>query len=158
MLSVEAQKMLDTCPYCHRRLVSHASLRCNWCGEEIKDPEYQANAKVEREIFQVDQAMHDAASRRFNYGNYGSGFYPGNQNIVSNQWPTVDLHARRTLEAEIRNAALKKATAQPDPTVADQLEDPSAPPRFVPIGQQEPDQDEPVKPDDGKERFKRLEL
>jgi len=42
---------MDVCPQCHRKLLTHASLKCSWCGAEITDPTYQAEAMREREAF-----------------------------------------------------------------------------------------------------------
>lgn len=51
---------METCPNCHRKLISHASARCNWCGQVIEDPQYQAEATANREVFLTEQALHDA--------------------------------------------------------------------------------------------------
>lgn len=53
---------MNQCPYCHRRLISHISPRCNWCGQEINDAEYQAKADADREVFFAQQALHEAQS------------------------------------------------------------------------------------------------
>jgi hypothetical protein len=53
---------MNQCPYCHRRLISHISPRCNWCGQEINDAEYQAKADADRELFFAQQALHEAQS------------------------------------------------------------------------------------------------
>jgi hypothetical protein len=50
------------CPKCRRRLLSHASAKCNWCGAEIVDADYQAQAQADREAYFVHQAQHDAQS------------------------------------------------------------------------------------------------
>lgn len=42
---------MDTCPKCHRKLLSHASKCCNWCGEAIEDPEYQQSAEANRAAY-----------------------------------------------------------------------------------------------------------
>jgi hypothetical protein len=53
---------MNECPHCHRRLLSHTSPNCSWCGQEIKDTAYQQNAAVERQAYFAEQAMHDAIS------------------------------------------------------------------------------------------------
>lgn len=53
---------MNDCPHCGRKLLSKASVRCNWCGTEIEDPAYQAQAENEREAFFAHQAEHDAQS------------------------------------------------------------------------------------------------
>lgn len=57
-----SEKTMNNCPHCHRRLISHISPRCNWCGKEIEDAAYQANADTERAAFFAQQAIHDAQS------------------------------------------------------------------------------------------------
>jgi hypothetical protein len=37
--------MIDTCPNCGRKLLSHTLLTCGWCGEVIADDEYQEQAR-----------------------------------------------------------------------------------------------------------------
>lgn len=54
---------MDTCPHCHRRLLSHISIRCNWCGAEIEDPAYLAQAEVERAAARAEDALHSLQSR-----------------------------------------------------------------------------------------------
>jgi hypothetical protein len=54
---------VEVCPKCQRKLISHASARCNWCGEEIADSAYQAEADFKREALHAQQAMHDAKAR-----------------------------------------------------------------------------------------------
>ena len=53
---------MDTCPHCHRRLLSHISVRCNWCGTEITDPAYLAQAEVERATSRAEDALHSLQS------------------------------------------------------------------------------------------------
>lgn len=53
---------MTTCPHCHKRLLSQASARCNWCGESINDAEYQAHAQTERDAYFRHIAAHDAQS------------------------------------------------------------------------------------------------
>jgi len=53
---------MNNCPHCHRRLISHISPRCNWCGKEIEDAAYQAKADTERAAFFAQQAIHDTQS------------------------------------------------------------------------------------------------
>lgn len=49
---------MNTCPNCSRKLLSHISIRCNWCGAEIKDPEYRAQAEVEHAALRAEDALH----------------------------------------------------------------------------------------------------
>ncbi|MGO8670040.1 MAG: hypothetical protein ACLQVD_01525 [Capsulimonadaceae bacterium] len=51
---------MDTCPSCNRKLISHISTRCNWCGAEINDPAYLTQAERNRQAFLAQQAIHDA--------------------------------------------------------------------------------------------------
>ncbi len=49
---------MSVCPACGRKLLSHISASCNWCGVEIHDAAYLARADVERAALQVEQAQH----------------------------------------------------------------------------------------------------
>lgn len=51
---------MDTCPQCNRKLLSHASMRCNWCGAEINDEGYQQKAAQERAIYRAHESYRDA--------------------------------------------------------------------------------------------------
>ena len=51
---------MTVCPKCGRRLLSHCSARCNWCGEEITDPNYVAAAEVNRASFMMQDRMEAA--------------------------------------------------------------------------------------------------
>ncbi len=53
---------MDTCPHCRRKLLSHISARCNWCGVEITDAAYLAQADVERAAFRAEDALHSLQS------------------------------------------------------------------------------------------------
>jgi hypothetical protein len=37
--------MIDSCPKCGRKLLSHIQPTCVWCGAEILDEEYQEHAR-----------------------------------------------------------------------------------------------------------------
>lgn len=50
------------CPCCGRKLLSHASSVCNWCGYRIDDPDFQENAKHERDLFFQHAEEHEQAS------------------------------------------------------------------------------------------------
>lgn len=53
---------MNICPHCHRRLLTHTSASCNWCGQEIGDAAYQQQADAERQAFFAHQAQRDAQS------------------------------------------------------------------------------------------------
>jgi hypothetical protein len=53
---------MDTCPTCNRKLISHSSAKCNWCGAVIPDGTYQAQAAASRNAYFAEEAAHDAAS------------------------------------------------------------------------------------------------
>jgi hypothetical protein len=55
---------MTTCPDCGRRLLAQASVRCNWCGAEIVDPEFRARAENERDAYFAHQREHDASAIR----------------------------------------------------------------------------------------------
>ena len=44
-----------------RKFISHISPRCNWCGHEIQDAAYQAEAEIRREAHAIEEARHDRA-------------------------------------------------------------------------------------------------
>jgi hypothetical protein len=44
--------------------LTHASVRCNWCGAEITDPEFRERADGERKEYFAHQRQHDAQSLR----------------------------------------------------------------------------------------------
>ena len=49
------------CPKCKRKLLTQASVFCNWCGERIEDEEYQARAAEARQSRdQADKAQLEA--------------------------------------------------------------------------------------------------
>ena len=50
---------MDTCPHCNRKLVTRNSPRCSWCGEEIHDAQYLAEAKANREAMAAEERAHD---------------------------------------------------------------------------------------------------
>lgn len=52
---------MELCPKCHRKLLSHASANCNWCGCKIDDPEYQQAADQSREAFFYRDRLEQAA-------------------------------------------------------------------------------------------------
>ena len=70
---------MDVCPHCRRRLLSHISTRCNWCGTEITDAAYLAQAEVERATSRAEDALHSLQSltinpltQRYSYFNQAS--------------------------------------------------------------------------------------
>ncbi len=54
---------MDDCPHCYRRLLSHISARCNWCGMEVTDAAYLAQAGVERIAARAEDALHSLQSQ-----------------------------------------------------------------------------------------------
>ncbi|MDQ2800309.1 MAG: hypothetical protein M3Y13_11795 [Armatimonadota bacterium] len=50
---------MNNCPHCGRKLLSHISAKCNWCGTEIEDTAYLAQAEVQRAILEAERAQHD---------------------------------------------------------------------------------------------------
>src|SRR5690242_18263148 len=52
--------MVNVCPHCQRKLLTHTSAKCNWCGEPIPDAAYQQAAEVERATYFAHQAQRDA--------------------------------------------------------------------------------------------------
>ena len=64
---------MNACPACGRKLLSHISSSCNWCGVEIRDADYLARADVERAAVQAEQAQHSWQSFTIMQGG-GPGF------------------------------------------------------------------------------------
>lgn len=60
---------MATCAHCGRKLLSHISARCNWCGGEIDDPAYQSQAEAGRAAFFAEQARHDLQTLSIMRGN-----------------------------------------------------------------------------------------
>lgn len=56
---------MNTCPHCGRKLLSHISAKCNWCGAEIEDAAYLAQAEVERAALETERAQHDRQAMGF---------------------------------------------------------------------------------------------
>lgn len=46
--SAEGADDIAICPTCKRRLLTHTSALCNWCGAKIDNPEYQTKAAQNR--------------------------------------------------------------------------------------------------------------
>src|SRR5579863_7332224 len=53
---------MENCPKCGRKLLSRASDRCNWCGAQLEDAGYLAQAAEARTQFFAHQADADAQS------------------------------------------------------------------------------------------------
>jgi len=131
--------MIDTCPHCHKKLISHASPRCNWCGCEIDDPSYVKEAEVRRDTYHAEQAAHDAAAlmrwevgMATNVSPYAYGF--GTQSGVLGGIASAYEIARRERQIEANAAmeaqALAEAAAthpphhdQPTPEPADPIDE-----------------------------------
>ena len=47
--SAEGAADIAVCPTCKRRLLTHTSALCNWCGAKIDNPEYQTKAAQNRQ-------------------------------------------------------------------------------------------------------------
>lgn len=68
--------MMECCPKCGKRLLSHASSRCNWCGAVIEDPTYQAEAQRRHDDFVVQDearmALDQARTNMMRWQNWNS--------------------------------------------------------------------------------------
>jgi hypothetical protein len=100
---------MDNCPNCQRKLISHTSARCNWCGHEINDPDYQAQARVQRELFFAQQAAHDAQSLIWSQQNIANGADSFGIMPVNGYLGDVQ---RRAQMASARRAAVDAAVQQ----------------------------------------------
>ncbi len=71
---------MDVCPKCGRKLLSHSSKRCNWCGEELSDPDYVRQAEANRAAYFLHDRLEAAAeAARVGAFNplFGLGLIPG---------------------------------------------------------------------------------
>ncbi|MGO8670037.1 MAG: hypothetical protein ACLQVD_01510 [Capsulimonadaceae bacterium] len=101
---------MDNCPKCNRKLLSHTSKRCNWCGSEIADRAYQMEAEIKRDIAMTQSQL---------YG--GSGpLYPVKPPVPGSlpSHPAIDRRMEAALEARLRLIrARKQAETNPNETV-----------------------------------------
>lgn len=146
---------MDTCPNCHRKLISHTSPKCNWCGHEINDPTYQAAANVNREAFFVEQAVHDAESLLMarQTAPYVSDYYgvAGIVNVFGRRQLAADHRAaaEAAYHAAIARAAVRHVGSAPTSDTQGRTSD--AEPQTSANQQDEADVDD-------QQRFRRLEL
>lgn len=62
-----------SCPSCKRKLLTQASVLCNWCGAKIEDDDYQARAAQQR-LAQDEQErlqVESVAQEEARYGVFG---------------------------------------------------------------------------------------
>ncbi|MGO8670039.1 MAG: hypothetical protein ACLQVD_01520 [Capsulimonadaceae bacterium] len=52
---------MEKCPKCNRKLISHSSPTCNWCGEPIIDAEYMLTSHSNRRAALEAETEHHAA-------------------------------------------------------------------------------------------------
>ena len=110
---------MDTCPHCGRKLLSHISTRCNWCGVEIEDPAYLAQAEVERTASRAEDALHSLQSLTISqttYRNTRAGYSDGNFGVpLMSPYDAAALVSKRAeYEAweQARQAAVVRAQQQ----------------------------------------------
>lgn len=155
---------MNDCPHCGRKLLSKASVRCNWCGTEIEDPTYQAQAENRREAFFAHQVEHDAQSLANMRALNANAYDPLRPNIplIDGLLPGFDprfsgtrQRARQTQEDRAIHQAVDRALAEQQAAkqqtetqrpIAAQTEPPSIP---------EPPKETPEVSGD---RFRHLEL
>jgi hypothetical protein len=93
---------MEVCPNCHRRLISHASARCNWCGHLIEDTQYQEHAATNRQAFFAEAALHDAQSlaRQLNStgGPFGDPIFGMPAEVRSAAAQLAAIRARREMQ------------------------------------------------------------
>ena len=80
---------MDCCPHCQRKLLSHASVNCNWCSQPIEDPTYLQEAEAAREAFFAEQQQHDAMSlariRDLNINAFDPSLTPVTNSVIFNR-------------------------------------------------------------------------
>ena len=110
---------MDACPHCHRRLLSHISARCNWCGTEITDAAYLVQAEVEWATSRAEDALHSLQSLTISQTTYRStqiGYAAGNFSApLMSPYDTAALVSKRAeYEAweQARRAAVFHAQQQ----------------------------------------------
>lgn len=99
---------MDVCPNCQRKLISHASSKCNWCGCVMTDPAYLAQAEANRGAYRREQAMHDAQALSFFQTNLNNLVAPLGITGLSRMNP----FARRRIMEETAAAVAAQAAAQ----------------------------------------------
>ena len=64
---------IKTCPSCRRRLLTHSSILCNWCGAKIDDPDYLARAAESRQALdrQEREQVEAVVQEESRYGIFG---------------------------------------------------------------------------------------
>jgi hypothetical protein len=64
---------LTHCPACARKLLTQASVLCNWCGAKISDPQYQEQAALSRQALdqQERKQVEEVVLEETRYGIYG---------------------------------------------------------------------------------------
>ena len=124
----ESVTSMEVCPYCHRRLVSHASARCNWCGHVIDDPDYQAQAAANREAFIAEDILHNARMLAWQRNMPGMG--PFGDPVFGNPSPNALVIDQDIANAAARRAAVRAAQMgppAPDPQTTDDAQVDAAP-------------------------------
>lgn len=112
---------MNTCPHCGRKLLSHISAKCNWCGAEIEDPAYLAQAEVERAALEADQARRDQQAVGFSSLVDGLGLLTGLSRPVLERQVVQAGHAAREHRQQ-------PAVVVPAPSPVPAPEAPPAPP------------------------------
>ena len=157
--------MITLCPKCQRKLLSHSSARCNWCGHEIADPAYQQQAAIGRAAFYLEQAQHDAQELAMMEGLNGSVFMPpSNFGLLGSLLGSTMSRSRRA-QAQADALVLQQITAQQIAaqeemqrlqTLAQQPASPTFSQPVVQDAETDAEQPTPHNPEDG--RFQHLEL
>jgi len=107
---------MQFCPKCQRKLISHTSARCNWCGSVIDDAQYQAQAEVNRESFRAQQQLHDL--RLLNWQRNLTGIGPFGDPIFG---AAIAPHAEQRMSiSSAQRAAIRaqQMSAQPQPAAS----------------------------------------
>jgi|SRR5579883_1752466 len=138
---------MDYCPNCKRKLLSHASVRCNWCGAEVADESYQQQAAQERALFRAHEAERDAieASRALNssYTSVILGSPLGPVSSLMNTWQGKKRWEQARFQAQqkaMQEYAATQTGQNPPlaaPATSQQAEQPAAPGEDAPSSENE---------------------
>lgn len=98
--------MTTFCPHCHKRLLSLASVNCNWCGQPVADADFQARAQTERDAYFAHQSDRDALSLA-----RADAIDPFSAAVALDPFTSFPLPSRRTNQNDLLRAELKAQAA-----------------------------------------------
>ncbi len=104
---------MNNCPHCGRKLLSHISAKCNWCGTEIVDTAYLAQAEVQRAALEAERAQHDRQAVGFSAIGDSLGLLTGLSSPVLERQVVRPARKRRQEPAAVPPLPTPEAPAAP---------------------------------------------